>query len=413
MKRTLRARWVFPVSGPPLEQATVTVADDRIVAVNREERADLDLGNAALLPGLVNAHTHLDLGGLRGLAPPSPDFTGWLRQVIAHRWARSPEQVRADIRAGLVESLRAGVTLLADISGDGSSWDILKDAPLRAVVFREMLGLTKPRARQALADAAAWLKACCATVTCRPGLSPHAPYSARIDLIGRAKMLAEKHNVPVAVHLAESAAEMELMRRLSGPFVPFLEELGVWDPEGLARSASQVMHAATWQLPIRQLFIHGNYLASNAAVRPRDSIVYCPRTHATFGHPPHPFRAFLQRKRRVALGTDSLASNPDLDLLAEARFLHRLHPDLPGDVLLRMATLSGAEALDWSDETGSLEVGKSADLVVLPLPEREDADPHSLLFASTRPVRAVMGRGCWLFDREGVVAAPPEETVPV
>ena len=157
----------------------------------------------------------------------------------------------------------------------------------------------------------------------------------------------------------------------------------------------------------RQLFVHGNYLARDTAIRPRDTLVYCPRTHAAFGHAPHPFRHFLARGVRIALGTDSLASNPDLDLLAEARFLHRLHPDLPGDELLRLATLSGAEALGWADQTGSLEVGKSADLVVLPLPEREDADPHSLLFASTLPVRPVLFRGTGCSIAQGTRSAAP------
>ena len=120
------------------------------------------------------------------------------------------------------------------------------------------------------------------------------------------------------------------------------------------------------------------------AFRRTQSIVYCPRTHAAFGHPPHPFREFLARGVRVCLGTDSLASNPDLDILAEARFVHRRYPDFPGDALLRMVTLSGAEALGWADEAGSLEPGKSADFVAVPLPDRDAADPHELLFAAHR-----------------------------
>src|SRR5947209_515505 len=136
---TLRARWVFPVSAPPIADGVVTIEGERIASVEPagSRAADLDLGDVAILPGLVNAHTHLDLTGMRGLAPPSPDFVGWLRQVIAHRRTRTPEQVRADIRAGLAESIRAGITLVGEISGDGSSWNVLAVAPLRAFVFRE------------------------------------------------------------------------------------------------------------------------------------------------------------------------------------------------------------------------------------------------------------------------------------
>jgi cytosine/adenosine deaminase-related metal-dependent hydrolase len=394
---TLTARWLFPVSRPPLERGTITIEGERIVAVEPHgaRRPDVDLGDAAVVPGFVNAHTHLDLSGLRGRCAPSPDFTGWLRQVIAHRRATTPEQTQADIRAGIAECLRYGTTLVGDIASGGASWDALSAAPLRAVVFCEVLGLSEGRADEALAAARAWMESHAATATCRPAVSPHAPYSTRADLIGRSKMLAEDHLAPVAIHLAETSAEVELMRHRRGPFVEFLKELGVWDPSGLARSPVQVRSAASWQLRVPQLFIHGNYLARNFAVRPHDSVVYCPRTHAAFGHPPHPFRDFLRRGVRVALGTDSLASNPDLDLFAEARFLRQLHPDVPGETLLRMATLSGAEALGWADTTGSLAPGKSADLVALMIPPKTPADPHDLVFDEVSSVRRVLCRGAW------------------
>jgi cytosine/adenosine deaminase-related metal-dependent hydrolase len=388
---TLTARWVFPVVAPPLPDGLVTVAGGRIAAVEPRgaRRADVDLGAAAVLPGLVNAHTHLDLTGMRGLAPPSPDFTGWLRQVIAHRRARPPEQVRDDIRAGLAESLRCGTTLLGDVSGDGASWDALAGAPLRAVIFREILGLPLDRAAKAWADATDWLAAHPATATCRPGLGPHAPYSVRSALF----FAAATTGAPSSVHLAESAAERELLGHRRGPFVEFLRELGVWAPDGLAEGPEHVLRLFNGLTPA--LFAHGNFLRADAPVPDNGTVVYCPRTHAAFGHPPHPFRDLLARGVRVALGTDSLASNPDLDLLAEARFLHRLYPDFPGAKLLHLATLAGAEALGWADETGSLAPGKSADLVVIPLSSREDGDPHRLVFASDLPVGRALWRGRW------------------
>src|SRR5262249_55874449 len=202
----LTARWVFPVDRPPLERGRVVIRGERIVAVEaRRTAAALDLGEAAILPGLVNAHTHLDLSGLRGLAPPSPDFTAWLRQVIAHRRRRPLEQVWADIDDGLFESLRFGTTLLGDISGDGSSWNALTRASVRAVVFRELLGLPRERASQSWASLDTWLATHPATPTCRPGVSPHAPYSVRASLF----FAAATSGVPAAVHLAETTAELE------------------------------------------------------------------------------------------------------------------------------------------------------------------------------------------------------------
>src|SRR5262249_37047928 len=152
-------------------------------------------------------------------------------------------------------------------------------------------------------------------------------------------------------------------------------------------------------------FAHGNFLRPDAPFPPGGSVVYCPRTHAYFGHPPHPFPQLLARGVRVALGTDSLASNPDLDVLAEARFLHRLYPDAPAAPLLHMATVAGAEALDWGDEAGSLTPGKSADLVVVGLPPGESADPHRLLLGADLPVLRVLCRGRWAWP-EGAATQP-------
>ena len=167
------ARVVFPVAGPPLPNGILTVRGGRIVAVEPRgaRTADLDLGNVALVPGLVNAHTHLDLSGARGLVPPSDaaHFTDWLRGVIAYRRGRTPEQVSADTRAGLAEALRFGTTLLGDISADGASWDALAGAPTRAVVFRELIGLSEERAAAALAAAKQWYASRAETADLRAG----------------------------------------------------------------------------------------------------------------------------------------------------------------------------------------------------------------------------------------------------
>lgn len=393
---SLTARWLFPVAGPPLQRGVVVLRGDRIVAVEPRgvRTADRDLGNTALMPGLVNAHTHLDLAGLRDQVAPSRDFTGWLREVIGHRRSRSAAATAADIDAGIRESLASGTTLVGDISAQGMSWDSLSRAPLRAVVFIELLGLTRPRARQAWADTRSWLQAHPATATCRPGLSPHAPYSVRASLYRTAAGLARQRGLPLTTHLAETPEELELLERRAGPFVEFLSNLGVWDPRGLARGIDAILDANRNVASL--LLAHGNYLPVRSTLPAGSTLVYCPRTHHRFGHAAHPFRTWLAAGVRVALGTDSLASNPDLDVLGEARFLHERHPELPADQLLRMATLSGAEALGWADETGSLTPGKSADLVVLPLPNEEYDDPHELLLASPTGKRGVISRGAIL-----------------
>jgi cytosine/adenosine deaminase-related metal-dependent hydrolase len=392
---TLKARWVFPVDQPPIENGMVTIADGRIVSVEPagERSADQDLGNAALVPGFANAHCHLDLTGARGQIPHTANFTDWLKAVIRYRRTRAPEQVQADIETGIRESVRFGTTLIGDISNLGQSWASLAQSPMRATVFYELLGLTRTRAQEAWARCCDWLRSHPAHSHLRPGLSPHAPYSVRRALFQSCARLAREHDLALAVHLAESDAELSLISSREGPFVSFLKELDVWDEEGLIDRPEEVIDVARG---CRLLCVHANFLSPAVPIPAETTVIYCPRTHAAFGHPAHPFRRLLDRGVRVALGTDSLASNPDLDLFAEAKFIHQRHPDLDGGTLLKMATLNGATALGWENETGSLTEGKSVDLLVVSLPVQRAPDPHALLFRPESQVQLVMVRGRWI-----------------
>lgn len=404
--RTYTARWIVPVSSGPLANGTITVDGATIAAVEPKgaRTPDVDLGNVAIIPGLVNCHTHLDLSGARGKIPPTdPEhFTDWLKGVIAYRRSRSPEEVLADIREGLAECLRNGTTLIGDIASGGASWDAIAGAAVRAAVFYELIGLKPERAEASRLAAEAWMKSHPGTELLRPALSPHAPYSVHRSLFPEAGQLCRIEKRPLAIHLGESLDEIELLHRKRGPLRTFLEEVGAWDKEALADDFQSIMSTCDFNQP--KLFIHMNYVAPSARIPRNSTIIYCPRTHAAFGHPRHPFREFQARGVRVALGTDSLASNPDLDLLAEARFVHAIRPEVPHEELLRMATLTGAEALGWADETGSLEAGKSADFVALPLANRDAADPYVLIFGEDFPnaERRTMFRGMWRDEDVGI-----------
>ena len=403
--RTLGARWIFPVEGEPVRDGLLTIAEGVIASILPGARgeAETDLGNSAILPGFVNAHTHLELGPVAAIEAGAEDEVAWLKRVIAQRRDTTPESQRATIAKNVADAIVAGTTLLADTATAGQSWPFLSQAPIRGIVFSEVIGLRRARGLQTMNEALAWLAAITPASqlagSCLPGLSPHAPYSTAGWIYEKAASM----RVPLSTHLAEMPEELELLETRSGPMRGFLEDLGAWDdgwqpisprPSDFIRRGD--LRKADW------LIAHGTYLdpecfwqfrPESAPNGERVAVVFCPRTHARFGHAPHPYRAILETGGIVCLGTDSLASAPSLCILDEMRFLHRSDPSLPGDLLLAMATLFGAWAMRSETVSGSLKPGKSADLAVVALPDREADDPHTLILDSDRPVIATMFEG--------------------
>ncbi|MGE5191859.1 MAG: amidohydrolase family protein [Deltaproteobacteria bacterium] len=389
---SLRARWVFPVCSPPLENGIIEVADGRISAIHDSAVANaVDLGNVAIIPGLVNAHTHLELSDIATPLQPADPFTAWLKAVIAHRLSRPKAE---SVAHGRKESAHRGTTAIGDIAGADWRPEEAGSAGPRVVAFLEVLGLAPERAAGQLDRARAHLAGRAAPLR---GLSPHAPYSVHPDLFRGLVDLAAEARVPVAMHLAETRAELELLAGGTGPFRPFLEELGVWRPDAIPRGTRPLDSLRELARLDRALAIHGNYLDGAEidflAAHANISVVYCPRTHAFFGHEPHPWRTLLDRNVNVALGTDSRASNPDLGLWNELLFLRKLAPDFDPARLLRLGTWNGAFALGLESEIGSLAAGKAADLAVIDLAAGDATAPYALLFRPENRVESVFCSG--------------------
>jgi cytosine/adenosine deaminase-related metal-dependent hydrolase len=386
---THRAAWIFPVEGPPLTDGVLIVTDGKIVALEsyRGQTIDRDHGDAVLLPGLVNAHVHLDLGGLQGKLPPPRQFTDWLQQVIAYRRSAAAEEIDAAIASGIQESLRQGTTLVGDIAAGGRSAGWLRASPLRSVVYYELIGLSQTRGESTWSAALGWLGQQAATDSFHLGLSPHAPYTVGRWLFEQVVTYACHHGLPLAMHLGETTDEWPLLEQHTGPLRAFLQSLGVWDAASLLPGMQAILSALALHQP--SLLAHGNYFTSETFPLIGSSVVYCPRTHAYFGHPAHPFRELLQAGVNVALGTDSLASNPDLSLWEEMRFLARQYPELSGENFLRMGTLNGARALGFDQITGSLVPGKAADFLVVGSDKNAGADLGRLLRGEAPDMREV------------------------
>lgn len=392
----LKARYVFPVAGGPIADGVVTVDGRRIAAVGRRPPGGEveDLGNVAILPGLVNAHTHLEFSDLSGpLGEPGMDFADWLRCVVQYRLSKT---ARRPTEEGLQESVRSGTTTLGEIAQPGWPIEQIESAALDTTVFLELIAPTAERVGPALELAREHLLAARASSAWQPGLSPHAPYSVHPELLARVASLSVAQRVPIAFHLAESREELELLHSHGGPFRELLDGLGAWDPGTIPRATRPMDYLRTLACAHRALVIHGNYLdeeeiAFLAEHAERMAVVYCPRTHAYFRRGAYPLEKLLSAGATVALGTDSRASSPDLSVLAEMRLVAQEYPAVGRDVVLQLGTIRAARALGRDHEVGSLAPGKLANLAVVALPERDAADPHDLLLNSHEPVVA----GCY------------------
>lgn len=423
--RVFRAAWVFPVAAPPIRDGAVLVdPSGRIAAVGPRlaletpEGAEVvELGEAALLPGLVNVHAHPELalfrGGLEDLR-----FRDWiLRLVGSKRSALRDPDYHVAARWTMVESLRAGITTLAATEMSAAGARALREAGMRGVVYRETFGPDPAQVDDSMAELR------CAVDTLRReetelvriGISPHAPYTVSDALFAAAAGYALAEGLPVAIHVAESEAEDELVKRGGGDFAPGLRTRGIETP---VRGRSTVeMLDRLGVLRTRPLLIHCVRLDGDDVRRLADTgsaVAHCPVANARLGHGAAPYPELREAGVPVGLGTDSVGSNNRLDLLEEARVASIVHraarraPDLlPAADLLRLCTLDGARVLGLDDRIGSLEPGKDADLCAVSLAAphaRPVHDPHAALFHAARGTDVVLSavRGRVLF-RDGEV----------
>ena len=399
------ASWVLPISEPPIRQGWVAVDGGRIVArgtaVERPAGVSWsERGDAVLMPGLVNAHTHLELSHLRGVISPAPDFLSWVRPLIARRGQDDPNDptrmaaVSAAIEGGLADARRFGTALVGDIGNSLASFEPLSRSPLAGVVFLELLGFNVPDPKRLVASAAERIGALAQTATARLSIAAHAPYSVAPALYGEIRKLAERSlRQPYSVHLAESPEEVEFVRSGLGPWRAMLEQIGVWNAEWQPPRTSPAEYLD------REGFLSSHTVAAHGVqmsdadlrlLRARGTtLVTCPRSNHYVGVGWPPVERFFASGVRVAVGTDSLASVEDLNLFSELAALRRLAPSVSAGRLLESATRVGAEALGFGADYGTLDPGRRAEIVAVQLPgglERA-ADVEEYLVSGIAPDR--------------------------
>lgn len=404
MTTLLRAAFLFPADRPVIRDGAVVFESGRVLAVGLY--ADVarqypgatvtDLGDCILLPGLVNPHTHLELSTCVSGTNHEGSFADWI-QALPKRLRRHelpPEEIFPPAtRTGIDQCLRFGVTTVGDISQQSHlTRPILAASPLRCVSYGEVLGLAKlkPRFDELFPLA---IDTTHQTDRLYVGLTPHAPYT--VDLPGYRQCLdaARGQGLPLATHLAETTNEEEFLSHHAGPFRGIWDALGLWaDPVETFRGRPIQFAQAVGLLEYPTLLAHVNYcddqeialLAAGQA-----SVVYCPRTHAYFNHPPHRFLDMLRAGVNVAVGTDSCASSPDLNLLDDLRLVHRLHLSIPPEQLFSLITTNAARALRLHDSVGRLAPGMHADIVAFPV--RGDDPLTELLEGDLLPDRQWIG----------------------
>jgi cytosine/adenosine deaminase-related metal-dependent hydrolase len=398
-----RARWVVPVTAPPVRDGAIAVRDGRFTYVGPASHAPKgamrDLGDALLLPGLVNTHTHLELTAMRGFLE-NLAFPEWIARLQrAKTTVLTRESMLDSAKLGIAEGLLAGITTYADTCDSGVALEAMNAMGVRGVMYQEVFGPDPDACDEAMASLRDKLESHRANASSlvRVGISPHAPYTVSDRLFEATRDLARTMSLPVAIHIAESAEEDAYVRDATGPFADAHRARGfVVAPRA---DTPVALLDRLGVLSVRPLLIHcvrtreADIRAIAAAPCP---IAHCPASNAKLGHGVAPLHEWLQAGIAVGLGSDSTASNNRMHMLEEARVAilaqgARRGSTVAADRALELATIGGARCLGLAREIGSIEIGKSADFAAFPLddlPATPHADPVTTAVFSLGGARA-------------------------
>ncbi len=393
------ADWVVPIASPPVERGGVLVEGSRVVQVGSADalrqtapdaRERCFLGGI-VIPGLVNAHTHLSLTVLEGTAPPSA-FPEWLDTVVPRILAMDPPIIAASAATGVRRMLAAGITAVGDVTYRDESVAPAAEAGLAGVFFREVLGKAGDEVVGFLDETG--FPPDTPDPRTRIGLSAHSPYSTGPDAICETVRIARETGLPFMMHVAESPAEEALLLRGEGRLANLAGRLAPdFDPPGVGTvTYLDGLGVLDGMIAVHAIRVDDTEIALLA--EKARGVVLCPRsnTYLEFGAPP--VRAYVDAGVPLALGTDSIASNRSFDLFEEARALREIDPRLTSERTLRIMTAEGASVVGLEGH-GSLAPGSPADLVAIALDATDDPVRDVVGVARVRDITAVMTAGVW------------------
>ena len=394
MTTILKAKYLIPNPENCIENGAVAIKGTKIHRVGTFNEIKslanidkiIDLGNAVILPGLINIHTHLDLTNLHNRIKPTTNFTHWVFQVVGARIRWKEEDYISSIGKGIELCFESGTTTVADIANTGYSFSVLKKSPLRKVVYKEVIDLNPNHAKDVLKKTQTELSSIITDDLLLTGLSPHAPYSVSKELYQTIAQFAGETGIPVCTHIAETRDEIEFLTKGTGIFPAFLRQLRAMPDNWQAPGLTPIHYLNETEIfRNRPLLIHCNYVTDEEISTIKSSgasVAFCPRSHHFFGHANHPVQKLLYAGINVGLGTDSLASNDTLSILDEMKFLSLRHSISP-KTLLTMATRNGAKALGLESKTGQIKEGLEADLCGVRLPDAHVGNIYDQLLDAT------------------------------
>ena len=396
----VRARIVVTMDGAPIENGAVAVSRNRVVDVGRfndiktrNAGTSVDLGEQVLLPGLINAHCHLDYTCLRGKIPLQKSFTDWIRAINAEKSKLSPKDYIASIKQGYAEAKRFGTTAIANLTAFPALVSQVQ-SPIRTWWFAELIDVRAPERANELVDAAIESLGRSASW----GLAPHALSTASKDLFCRCAEIAQQEHILLTTHLAESREEMEMFRDASGLLYQFMKSIGRPMVDCGSKTPLELFLGAFGSGDLSHWIVaHLNELTETdfdllERLNSKFHIVHCPRSHNYFGHSPFAFDRLRSFEFNVCLGTDSLASNDSLSLFDEMRAFQKYFPRVSAEEILQMVTVNPARALRYENALGQIRPGFGADLVAVPCSTSTDVFEQILAFDGTVNWSMVNGR---------------------
>jgi aminodeoxyfutalosine deaminase len=408
----LRSRLLLPITGPPIENGALSISRGRIAAVGswselrREKQgAVVDLDDAILLPGLINAHCHCDYTDMAGMLARGKSFSDWVKAIVALKAQWSYADFAQSWIRGARQLLRSGTTTVVDIEAVPELLpEVLSTTPLRVISCLEVMSLKHPGTPRQIVSAAAERVA--SWTNENKGLAPHAPYTTTPGVVWECAETARKKRWLSTSHVAESREEFDMFTRSRGRLFDWLKpQRDMSDCVG--RTPIEQMDSVGL-LDAEFLATHANYVTDEdiALLARRSShVAHCPRSHDYFGHEPFRYEDMSVAGINICLGTDSMASvrkqrgEPmELNLFAELRTLRAAHPEIAPSELLLLVTINAARAIGCAGELGELKAGARADVIAIPFSQ---GDPFETVIAHRDNVAASMIAGRW--------ALPPKQ----